>query len=219
MSRIGNIHLIWRKGRGSRRIPVGIIKRNSTQGARFQYLEDNLDEATSEGFLPFPGFPDTQKVYTENVLDIFAQRLAKLERNDLSGFYDFWKVDPERKEDPYYMLTQTQGLLPIDNFEFLADFNPMKGLNFVTEIAGLSKTQLPAEKLKIGDKLSYKLEKQNSIDNNAVQLFKDGLLLGYVKQVHSKVFHRYTKGIIDVTVHHIEKNGVLRRVFIEVLLK
>ena len=215
MSKIGNIFVVWRKGPGSRRIPVGVIKRNISEGTRFEYIQGNLEEAEQLGFIPYTGFPDINKKYTENVIEIFAQRLSKSERNDLSEFYEFWRVDRNRKTDSYYMLSQTQGFLPIDNFEFLTEFNPVKGLNFITEIAGLTKTKVSSNQLSVGDKLSYKLEPNNEFDNFAVKVYKKDLFIGYVKLIHSKIFYK-AKNKINLKVHHIEKNGVLKRVFIEV---
>ena len=214
MSKIGNIFVVWRKGPGSRRIPVGEVKRNASQGTRFEYIQENIEEAKQLGFIPYTGFPDTNKKYTENVIEIFAQRLSKSERNDLSEFYDFWRVDRNRKTDSYYMLSQTQGLLPIDNFEFLTDFNPIKGLNFITEVAGL-KIKNSSNQLSVGEKLSHRLEPNNDFDKFAVTVYKGDLFIGYVKLIHSKVFYK-TKNKINLKVHHIEKNGVLKRVFIEV---
>ncbi len=217
MSEIGNIFLVWRKGIGARRIPVGKIKRNVSQGTSFEYIIGNVEKAKRHGFIPYTGFPEIGKKYSKNVIEIFAQRLSKSERNDLSDFYDFWKVDTTRKEDSYYMLSQTQGLLSIDNFEFLTDFNPKKGLHFVTEIASLSKLQIDSKQLSVGDNLSYKLEPNNSFDDNAVRVFKGDLFLGYVKLIHSRVFYK-AKSKIKIRTHHIEKNGTLKRVFIEVKL-
>lgn len=51
MNAIGNIHLVWK--RGSRRYCVGIIKRNATQGVRFQYDLDEVKEAKKQGFTPY----------------------------------------------------------------------------------------------------------------------------------------------------------------------
>lgn len=217
MSRIGNIFLIWRKGPGSRRIPVGVIKRNSIDGTRFEYLQKSIKEAEKQGFIPYTGFPDITRTYTKNVLEILSQRIVKSERNDLSAFFEFWRIDTSKRKDQYYMLAHTQGILPTDNFEFLADFNPKKGLTFVTEIAGLTKSKISSDNLSVGDILDYELEKDNPHDSYAVKLFKKDLYLGYVKLIHSKVFHR-AKGKLKVTVHHLEKNGVIQRAFIEVNL-
>lgn len=217
MKEIGNIFLVWRKGSGDRRIPIGLIKKNTLDGVRFTYLPKKVEQAKSLGFSVFEGFPDTSagRVYTENVLEIFGQRLMRSERNDLKEFYEFWKIDTRFKDDIYYMLARTQGLMPTDNFEFLADFNPNKGLSFISEISGLTKSQINTDKLNIGDQLTYVLERDNQYDKYAVKLYHNDLNLGYVKLIHSKVFYR-SKSKIQVKVHHIEKNGVLSRVFIDV---
>lgn len=219
MKEIGNIFLVWRKGSGDRRIPIGLIKKNILDGVRFSYLHENVETARSLGFNAFEGFPDTtaKRIYTENVLEIFGQRLMRSERNDLKEFYEFWKIDTRFKDDIFYMLARTQGLMPTDNFEFLADFNPNKGLSFISEISGLSKSQISSDKLNIGDKLTYVLEPENQFDDFAVKLYLNDLQLGYVKLIHSKVFYR-SKSKIQVKVHHIEKNGVLSRVFIDINL-
>lgn len=215
MSSFGNIYLIWRSGRGERRIPVGVIKKSATEGVRFSYLDKGVKEAKVKGFEFYTGFPDVTKEYSENVLEIFGQRIVKSERNDLSDFYDFWKVDNTKKGDLFYMLAQTQGLLPTDNFEFLADFHPIAGTCFISEISGLSYKQIPSDSLKVGDELRFERESSNEHDKYAVLLFKDDLELGYIKKYHSKVIFN-TKHTPTIKVHHIEKNGVLKRVFIAI---
>jgi hypothetical protein len=188
MKALGNIYLTWRKGKSGRRFPIGIIKKNKTQGVRFSYIDRTFTSAKEVGCTVYEGFPDVTKVYSENVIEIFGQRLMRSERNDLSDFYDFWHIDPAFKKDSYYMLAYTQGILPTDNYEFLADFNPIKGLAFITEIAGLSKYNVPAESIILGDALRYELEPNNDYDNHAVKVFKGSLFLGYVKTIHYRVF-------------------------------
>lgn len=215
MKEIGNIYLTWRKGRGSVRIPVGIIRNNATQGVRFQYIPEEVKKAAELGFVSYEGFPDIDKTYTENVIEIFGQRLIKSERVDTKAFYDFWGISPAFKDDNYYMLAFTQGILPTDNFEFLTDFNLTPSLQFVTEITGLTGAKLPPDSLKIGDFLTYELEPENPYDNKAVKLYKGDLYLGHVKLIHSRVFYKTNK-TLSVKVQHIEKNGVLNRAFIKV---
>jgi hypothetical protein len=215
MKAIGNIHLIWRKGKGSRRFSVGIIKRNATEGIRFQYNQEEVAEAQKQGFTAYEGFPNLEQKYTENVIDIFGQRIIKTERNDIRDFLDFWLVDRVYLNDKYYMLAYTQGLLPTDNYEFLADFNPVQNLSFVTEITGLSQIQVSSECLKKDSPLRYELESDNPYDSYAVKVFTGDLYLGHIKRIHCRVFHNYKK-TFKLSVHNIEKNGVLRRVFIKV---
>lgn len=216
MKAIGNISLVWRKGKGSRRIVVGVIKNNASQGVRFSYIPEGVEKAKQYGFTMYEGFPDITKEYTENVIDIFGQRIMRSERNDIDDFFKFWQIDKKYKEDNFYMLAYTQGLLPTDNFEFLAEFNPIKNLSFITEISGLSKLSLPVDTLRIGDQLSYSKECNNQHDSCAIKLFKQNLFIGYVKLIHNKVFHKKSKSRLQVAVHHIENNGHINRVFLKV---
>lgn len=217
MKEIGNIHLCWRPGKGSKRISVGAIKHSITGGVRFVYNKEGVKEAKQYGFTCYEGFPDIEKVYTENVIEIFGQRIMKSERSDISVFYDFWGVNKDYKDNDIYMLAYTQGLLPTDNFEFLADFNPIRGLSFVSEIAGLSEAKLPAGTIRVGDELTYKLEPTNVHDDKAVMLFKDGIYVGYVKLIHSRVFHKVSHPF-KIVVHSIEANGIIKRAFLKVAL-
>ncbi|MDI5948574.1 hypothetical protein [Flavobacterium yafengii] len=219
MKAIGNIHLIWRPGKGSRRISVGTIKKSASEGIRFQYNQDGVEEAKKLGFVHYEGFPDTSKdkIYTENVIEIFGQRLMRSERPDLHDFYDFWNIDLSKREDKYYMLAFTQGLLPTDNFEFLAHFNPVENLSFVTEITNLLESQIPSDKVSIGDDLRYELEPNNQYDNKAVKIFKEDLYLGRIKLIHCSVFHKTSKQFALI-VQGTEKNGVLKRIFVKASL-
>lgn len=155
------------------------------------------------------------KVYDENVLEIFGQRLIKSERSDTNSFYEFWGIDTQYKNNDLYMLAYTQGLLPTDNYEFLTDFNPKSNLSFVSEITGLTEAKLEADLLKVGDKLTYKKEPNNVFDDKAVGLYLGEKYLGHVKLIHSRVFYK-TNISLKITVHNIEKNGFLKRVFIKI---
>lgn len=215
MKAIGNIYLAWRKGKGSKRILVGVIKKNA-QGISFRYLMKGVEEARQFGFTSYDGFPDLNKEYSENVIQIFGQRIMRSERNDIDDFFEFWQIDKLYKEDNFYMLAYTQGLLPTDNFEFLAEFNPKLGLSFISEISGLSHLELPNDTLNVGDHLTFELESKNTYDQFAVRLFKNEKYVGYMKTVHNRVFHKKAKYPLKVQVHHIEKNGKLNRVFLRV---
>jgi hypothetical protein len=215
---IGTIYLAWRKGKGSRRKIVGVIKRNATYGVRFHYIPKGVAEAQKEGFTPYVDFPDTLKVYSENILEIFGQRLIKTERPDIQKYLDFWDIKWKFKDDKYYLLAYTQGMLSNDNFEFLADFHPVKGLNFVSEICGMAHYKIEPGFLSVGDKLSWELEKNNPKDPYAVKVLKGEKVLGYVKLVHSKVFHKAIKSSIEIRVKSVDQNGAVNRVFIEISL-
>ena len=94
------------------------------------------------------------------------------ERNDIKDFYDFWLVDKQHINDVYYMLAHTQGILPTDNYEFLAQFNSSENLRFITEISGLSRMKISSDSLKKGDVLTYVNEPENLFDNYAVKVIR-----------------------------------------------
>ena len=216
MKAIGNIYLTWRKGKGSSRKRIGVIKRNTNAGVTFSYLMEGVLNAEKEGFTPYVDFPDVKKTYTQNVLDIFGQRLIKTERPDSQKYLDFWAINPEYKENKYYLLAHTQGLLATDNFEFLADYNPVKGLSFISEICGLSHTNPPLDIIKEGDELKWKFNKLNPFDNKSVEVYRGDFRLGNVKLVHCNVFHKPGGENLKISVKSIEKNGHLNRVFIKI---
>lgn len=216
MKEIGQIYLSWRQGFGKPRHIVGIIKKSATEGVRFSYIQKGVEGAMKDGFTPYTEFPDTTKVYKENVLEIFGQRIMKSDRSDISDFLDFWEIDSRYKDEKFYLLAHTQGMNPTDNFEFLADYNPIKSLRFLTDLAGLSVLKLPANTLKQGDMLTYCLEPENEHDKYAVKIFKGSQLVGYIKKIHSKVFYKVHKRQFGLKVKAVEQNGTIKRVFVGV---
>jgi hypothetical protein len=216
MKALGNIYLTWRKSKGQSRITVGVIKRNVTDGVRFQYIQDGIRKAKTEGFTCFTDFPDTDKIYTENVLDILGKRLTNPDREDIQKYYDFWEIKPEYKQDKFYLLAHTQGLLATDNFEFLADYSPIEGLSFISEICGLSHTNPSPNMVEEGEELTWKLNKLNQFDSKAVGVYKGNFYLGNVKLIHCNVFHKSGGESLKIKVKSIEKNGHLNRVFINI---
>ncbi len=218
MKEIGHLYLCWRKGQGERRYIVGVLKKNATEGVRFEYLKDGVEAAKKEGFAPYPEFPDLNKRYSENVVEIFGQRIIKSERSDIQDFLDFWEVERKYKDDKFYLLAHTQGLSPTDNFEFLADYNRIKSLKFSTDLAGLSVLKLPAGELQKGDILSYELDKRNKYDLHAVKVYNGNTFVGYIKKIHSRVFYKKGTGRFILTVKAVEQNGTIKRVFIRVAI-
>lgn len=216
MNEFEKIYLSWRQGQGSRRFIVGILNKNSEGKFTFQYRKDDVLKAKQEGFAPYTEFPLIDKVYNGNVLDIFAQRLTKPERSDIQNFYDFWEIDPKYIDDKYYLLAHTQGLSTIDNFEFLADYNPVDRLHFLTELAGISQKKLPIGSVKTGDPLDYLLEPDNARDSFAVKVLRDGKELGYIKKVHCKVFHKAGGDRLKLVVKALDQNGTIKRIFVKV---
>jgi hypothetical protein len=213
---IANIYLVWRKSVGSTRHIIGVLKQNVTSGVTFEYIESGVEKAKNEGFIAYTEFQKIGSLYSNNVLEIFSQRLIKEERRDKNSFYDFWEIDMDEADDTYAMLAKTMGLVPTDNFEFLAVYHPKKDLHFITEIAGLSYEKHKAGTIKEGDELKFELER-NKHDSYAVRVLRsDGKFIGYVKKVHNRVFHKAGMKHLKMHVKAIDQNGVIKRVFVKV---
>ena len=219
MSRaIGNIYVSWRKGTGKRRHIVGVIRRNATEGVRFAYLPKAIEAAVKDGFVPYTEFPYIDKEYRENVLDKFGQRLTKPERPDYGRFLRFWEVPEKHKTDIYHLLAHTQGFAPTDNFEFLADFNPVNSQCFVSDLAALSIHKISRERIKVGDMLRFELEPTNRFDSFAVKVYKGDIHLGYIKKEHSRIFYKKGGKRLRIQVKDVDANGVIQRLFIRIYL-
>ncbi len=216
MKEFDQIYLSWRKGQGTRRHIVGVLKQAANGGYSFSYDRESIKKAKEQGFAPYTEFPNIELTYNGNVLDIFAQRLIKSERPDIQNFYDFWEIEPRFKEDKFYLLGHTQGLLPTDNFEFLADYNPVEGLHFLTELAGLSVKQLTGDTVKVGDELRVVFDKKNEHDSEAVKVLRGDKELGYIKKIHCRVFHKPGADKLKLSVKAMDKNGLIKRIFVKV---
>lgn len=213
---IANIYLAWRRGAGSRRVIIGKIKRTA-HDLSFSYYQKGLELARAQGLEgSYTDFPETDSIYKTNVLEIFGQRLNKSEREDISKYYDYWEINPSYKDDKYYLLAHTQGLLPTDNFEFLADYNPVRGLSFISELCGLTHLKLLKDTISEGDILTWKREPTNEQDKYAVKVYKGSTFVGYVKRVHSRVFYKKLRGELKITVKSVNKNGHINRAFITI---
>ncbi len=218
MNDFDTLYLSWRKGQGNRRHIIGKLEQSMDGKFFFTYDQEATKLAENDGFSPYTEFPDISKTYNGNVLEIFGQRIIKSHRPDVQDFYDFWEIEPAFKEDKFYLLGHTQALLPTDNFEFLADYNIVPGLHFLTELAGLSHYKLPVDSIRIGDQLNFKMEKENQEDKEAVKVFKGEQEIGYIKKIHCKIFHKAGAENLKLTVKAIDKNGVIKRVFIKVFI-
>ena len=210
---IKNITLVWRTGKSHSRIPVAIVKSN-VFGTTFKYLKDGVEQAQKEGFVCFPDFPDTMEIHSTNVLKVLSLRINDSERSDIQDYYSFWEVPPAVQKNTSRLLSYTQGILPTDNFEFLAEYYGVKGVRFVSELTGLSENQLENDRINEGDELEWKLEPENEYDSKAVALYKDGQMLGHVKRVHSHVFYLPSSNLLRVKVKKIEHNGHISRAYI-----
>ena len=210
---IAKIYMVWRPAMGTRRIPVGFFHKHDGK-YKFHYIKEGVIKAKRMGFVSFPAFPETDKIYDENIINILSKRINDPNRSDIKEYYQFWEVREKEQKDPFRVLAHTTGTLATDNFEFLVDYYGVKNLKQVSEIAGLSKTMIPSEILKEGDILDWKLEKDNSYDPKAVAVYKGDIKIGYVKAIHNQIFHKKGSNRLQIRTKKIEANGHLKKIHI-----
>ncbi|MBC36202.1 MAG: hypothetical protein CL663_09195 [Bacteroidetes bacterium] len=218
---VKKIYLSWRKGHSYDRHLVGEFKRTSSQGLTFKYRKDDLNNAIKDGFLCYPDFPHTDKIYTseDNVLELISTRLINLERLDKDRFLNFWEAN-DNSFDSFDVLAFTQGRLATDQFEFLGVYFPYEINSFVTEIAGLSHNLKEQNiEIEVGEELDYILDPENRYDKNAVAVFsRNGTKIGHVKKVHNRFFYHGSRYNPTITVKAINRNGVINDIFVKVSL-
>lgn len=210
------IYLSWRKGRSSRRYLVGLLSRAPGHPIKFSYLSEGVAQARQDGFHGYTEFSDFSKQYDNEVLNVFAQRLTPMNRLSSSHIAKFWELPLSEIHNKWSILAYTQGLLATDNFELLADYEPFKGLSFVSDLAGLSHVPVPLDLLSTGEELQWDFEAKNSYDSKAVVVCKSGQHIGYIKKIHCNAFHKWPQDKIKLNVHAIEKNGVVKNIFVKV---
>lgn len=204
----------WRTSKAKPRIIVGKLTIDQLKNVDFEYI--NLPQIRQNEFKGYPGL-NMEVSKHNNVLDLFSKRLINTSRSDSQDLLDFWEIESGFKNDKLYMLAMTQGLTSIDNFEFLADFNLRKGMHFVTDIAALSHSKYNLAKIKKGDLLTFEKE-DHPKDGNAVKVMMNNEHVGYVKQIHNRVFHQEGADEIKIEVKRVIDSPDERKLFVKVFV-
>ena len=205
------IYLSWRHGHGGRRFLVGVFSRENSSSdiIEFKYQQEEVLKAQKKGFYNYPEFPEIDKVYKTNIKTALILRLMPKSRVDRKSYLSFWNADNDNY-DWFDELGFTQGKLATDTFEFLAEFPKRfngKGTGFVTDIASLSHNKLNANNVQLGDRLRFEMESNNKFDPNAIKLFKNDILLGYVKRGHNLFFKKIKNEEVNIIITNIEKKN------------
>lgn len=73
---------------------------------------------------------------------------------------------------------------------------------------------MPIDSISVGDELTFQKETANERDSFAIKVLKGDKEIGYIKKIHVKVFHK--KNGEKLKVKAIDKNGLIKRVFVKV---
>lgn len=211
-----DVYLGWKSVTSEDRYIIGVISKHQDK-LTFKYILDEVAKASRDGFKSYFDFQHIDRVYNQNVLEIFSQRLTPKSRFKTASVYRFWEISEQILQDRLATIAFTQAMLPTDSFEFLADFKPIKGLSFITDLLGTNSMHIPAKAIDNNDPLTWHHLSGNESLEGQVLVRHDEYRLGFVKKIHSNIFKKY-KGSIRIKVHDVEKQETLKRVFIKIEL-
>jgi hypothetical protein len=208
---VRTIYIAWRQKASEPRYIIAKIKRNKSGGILLEYLKD-FESAKEKGLDYFFGFRNENLTPLE-IENRLSHRIISKERSDRMEYLEFWNA--QNTNGIFDVLALTQGKAPTDNFEFLADFYPVKQKKFkiVSDIAGLSNLKLNAGELKEGDILTYQ-KTPSEFDKDAVTLFKNDKIVGYIKKIHNRIFRDNQK--MNIVVKTVHENGIIKQAFITI---
>lgn len=213
------ISVMWRPSPGSRRIHIGTITvPNSNKPISFKYRKPGVQKAIEidKTFAGLPGLPIDEEGFSPEIIKaIIRSRLIDFERPDAKDFMDFWLIEPEKVNDPIYVVAQTQGITFNDMFEFVPQY--LDGHNFpvISDVAGLSHYKIDLSKISVKDNLKVMPEPNNKYDSQAVALYWGNELVGYIKKGHSGMVFRHPEKY-QVTVWDKNDFPGLKKLYIKI---
>ncbi len=217
------IYLTWRKDVDRPRHIIGILQR-ADNNYSFMYSEKNVSVAAQEDdFTYYPAFNEVDKVYTDNVLEVFKRRLLNPQRRDYDDFLNYWGAIGY-KDDTFALLGLTGAKLLTDNFEFIAPHNEYPA-RFNTDVSWLNtKSQYVVDSIRklsnieVEEKISLEPEPDNSYDKKAVKVLFEKEILGYIKSIHCEnIYDAITEGkIVKPQIANIIKNGTIKEILLRI---
>ncbi|MBB6275401.1 HIRAN domain-containing protein [Porphyromonas circumdentaria] len=203
----------WRAGLGQCRHIVGEITLDEERGALFSYRA-GVSEIKKEGFMGFHGLPLENPIDQKTAFDLFLRRIINTEREDAEHKLAFWGIKPELMPNKLYLLGATQGRSANDEFEFLPVLQQMSiPYTFVTDIAGISYSQIDLKQLSVGERVICEAEPDNQYDEMAVCVMtQERRKIGYLKRGINCLFSQLAPLKVDI-VHIIDTENI-KQVFI-----
>ncbi|MFH0702764.1 MAG: HIRAN domain-containing protein [bacterium] len=220
------IYLTWRKGTGFLRHVVGILYKDKdiNNNYVFKYSDkEKLKKAQDDGFTYYPAFENIEKIYTNEVREIFSRRLVNPNRKDYDKFLNYWCAE-EYKGNNFAILGLTGAKLQTDNFEFIAPHYEIPAI-FYTEVTWLQignpdiQEKFKNENLsENSNEIILQAEPDNGVDPKAVKVLYEGEKLGYIKSIHCDCIASALNNNCDIKVEVKDKikNGQLKNVLLKI---
>lgn len=185
---------------------IGVVLRRANGSVGFRYLTgtDDFDKAVAAGFKGFPAFNAAHIEISQGVLEALLRRLPPRKREDFPDYLALHRLPNPFNASDFALLGYTRARLPSDGFELVPVFPPEKvPCEVIVELAGTRHVFGPdVSTLSVGDSVSFGIDTDNPVDQNAVLVRHQGRPLGYINRALREVFQQWLErwkvvGIIE----------------------
>jgi hypothetical protein len=193
MSGIKNKLLLNWKGQSKKNYLVGTLEKLPEKYI-FRYNKELIDEAKKEGFAPFVGFSDEEKIYSSKKLfSIFERRLPNSNRAVFKKFLQENELDVGGDVGWEY-LRLTKGKLATDSLSFQQPAIYKCDKEFLSlsfEVAGWSVTKDRNKSLDVNKNVKVQIDHKNEHDEHAIEIIdpENNMRIGYIPRPFNSIFY------------------------------
>lgn len=208
------LYLIWKSPKSRTQYTVGKLARNGRY--EFSYVQQQVEQAQTDGYTPIICFPDVTKTYySDQLFPVFAARLPDPKRKDIDRILQKYGLT---HYDAYDLLKASGTRLPIDTYEFidplLEDITQPVCRRFL--LAG-SRHYLGCDgvccdnaiKVERGEAVRLQPEPDNPSDPFAIQVYnQEGHMLGYIPRYYNESVCQHLLAGSEIHCHVCEVEQV-----------
>ena len=210
MFRIENIiepsrlRLIWQSGSEADRTKyhvADLVRAGFSYALYYRTMSPDFVDALRAGFRGHPAFDVRTAVHHHNVLEIFMKRLPPRNRSDFWLFLEKNGLTGNAAISDFSLLGYSGARLPGDGFCLEIDFALERPpFQYFCEISGFryyQGMQMDMEGLR-AQSVFLLPEPSNPKDPNAIQIFVEGVKIGYIPRSQAPLFNTWLK---NASVH------------------
>lgn len=172
---------------------VGEVFKLEDGTAAFHYLTGTADyqAAKDAGFMGFPAFQSTEKIFQKGVIESFLRRLPPRGREDFAEYLAQHRLPSPFEYSEFALLGYTGARLPSDGFALVPVFpNNAVPCDYLMEVAGVRHVNgIDISAIHEGDPISFEVDAQNPVDRDALAVMHNGRPIGYVNRALRNTFY------------------------------
>ena len=218
------LYILWRSPNEREGFfAVAQIERNNDNSIQLSYLKNTQDfiDAQERGFTGYPAFPDINKTYTENILNIFMRRLPPRKREDFKFYLNQIGLDSNIEIPDFALLAYSRAQLATDDFRLIFSFEGIKvPCEVIAEVVGVRHYKNNFSSIALNNKVTFEPEPDCQYDPNAIQVLYNGKIIGYISKVQAPSFGEILKtNKVSGTIQKLNGTAERPRIFIKISVK